>query len=141
MENQEKNYSIVNLGPILETNQYRFKHPKLASSFPGKKFLQSDLGLTGMEVSINALPPGVSMPFKHRHKKNEEFYYFLKGEGEFFIDGIWHEVKEGTAIRVAPEGVRSWRNKSSDPLFYIVIQATANSMSGGVVSDGVVVKD
>ena len=32
------------------------------------------LGLTGAEVSFNNLPAGVSVPFVHSHKENEEIY-------------------------------------------------------------------
>ena len=32
------------------------------------------LGLTGAEVSFNSLPAGVSVPFVHSHKENEEIY-------------------------------------------------------------------
>jgi len=46
------------------------------------------------------------------------------------------DVKEGTVIRVAPEGVRTWRNDSSEDLYFIVIQAKAGSYSGKEISDG-----
>jgi hypothetical protein len=47
-----------------------------------------------------------------------------------------HDVREGTVIRVAPEGVRAWRNHSTEDLFYICIQAKAGSVEGGTTSDG-----
>jgi len=49
------------------------------------------------------------------------------------------DVKEGTVIRVAPEGVRTWRNNSSEGLYFIVIQSKADSYSGKEISDGSVV--
>lgn len=49
-------------------------------------------------------PSGISMPFYHKHRENEELYIFVKGQGEFKIDDEILEIKEGTVIRVAQEG-------------------------------------
>lgn len=131
------NYALVHLGEIKDLRQYRFQHPSLPAAVPGKVFLQELLGLTGMEISFGLLPAGRSMPFHHKHRQNEEVYLFLRGRGQFQIDGQAHDVREGTAIRVSPEGVRSWRNNSIEDLFYIVIQAKAGSIDGGTTTDGV----
>jgi hypothetical protein len=47
------------------------------------------------------------------------------------------DVREGSVIRVAPDGVRTWRNHSQEDLYYIVIQAMAASMSATAIEDGV----
>ncbi|MBI3775327.1 MAG: cupin domain-containing protein, partial [Gammaproteobacteria bacterium] len=120
-------------------DQHSFSTPLLPSAVKGKKFLKNDLALTGMEVSFNKFPPGAAMPFYHQHREHEELYLFLKGKGQFQIDGQIIEVKEGTAIRVAPAGVRAWRNNSGQDLYYVVIQAKANSLPKGTIEDGVVV--
>jgi quercetin dioxygenase-like cupin family protein len=129
-------YSLVQLGQTKDLRQYRFKHPALPVAVAGKVFLQELLGLTGMEVSFGLMAPGKSMPFHHKHQNNEEVYLFLRGQGQFQIDGQVHDVREGTAIRVSPEGVRCWRNHSSEDLFFIVIQAKAGSIDGGTTTDG-----
>lgn len=131
------NFSLVRLGETQDLRQYQFKHPRLPVPTSGKVFLQELLTLTGMEISFGIMPPGKSMPFHHRHRNNEEVYLFLRGQGQFQIDGQVHDVREGTAIRVSPEGVRSWRNHSTEDLFYICIQAKAGSIEGGTTSDGV----
>ena len=41
------------------------------------------LHLTAAEISRNTLPAGVSVPFVHRHRKNEEIYLVLDGRGLF----------------------------------------------------------
>lgn len=46
---------------------------------------------------------------------------FIKGSGRFQVDGDVIDVREGTVIRVAPEGTRAWRNNSSEDLYYIVL--------------------
>ena len=40
----------------------------------GKVFLHDLLGLTSCEISVNSMPAGVKLPFKHKHKQNEEVY-------------------------------------------------------------------
>ena len=57
--------------------------------------LHDALGLTGCEVSVNALPAGAAVPFVHRHVKNEEVYGVLEGRGELYIDGEVVELKAG----------------------------------------------
>ena len=131
------NFCLVQLGETKDLRRYQFKHPARSVATPGKVFLQELLGLTGMEISFSILPPSKSMPFHHKHRNNEEVYLFLRGQGQFQIDGQVHDVREGTAIRVSPDGVRSWRNHSTEDLFYVCIQAKAGSIEGGTTSDGV----
>lgn len=134
------NFSSLDLGALEDLTQYSFKHPLVPFTVEGKKFLRDELSLTGMEVSIQKLAPHAKVPFYHRHRKNEELYLFLRGTGEFQIDGEIVPVREGTVIRVAPEGVRTWWNNSDEALYYIVIQAKANSIAGSDISDGMEVK-
>jgi Uncharacterized conserved protein, contains double-stranded beta-helix domain len=95
------NFTACDLGPLAQLDQYTFKHPALPRETEGKVFLNPLLGLTSSEISLNKLPPRTSMPFYHTHRLNEEIYLFLKGEGEFQIDGKILPIREGTVIRVA----------------------------------------
>jgi mannose-6-phosphate isomerase-like protein (cupin superfamily) len=105
---------------------------------PGKYFLKDRLGLTGMEVSMNQLPEGGSIPFYHTHRENEELYLFIGGQGQFQVDGQIFDVKEGTTVRVAPEGERTLRNNGTGDLYFIVIQVQAGSLRQWVQTDGVI---
>ena len=67
------------------------------------------LGLTGAEVSINSMPAGAGVPFVHYHKKNEEIYTILSGEGRMVIDGETVDLKAGDWMRVAPAAKRRYR--------------------------------
>lgn len=133
-------FSSLDLGNLEKLMQYRFEHDSFPFAVEGKKFLRDDLALSGMEVSVQELPPRFAVPFHHRHKENEELYFFLGGRGEFQIDGEIIPVREGTVIRVSPGGVRTWRNNSDEALYYLVIQAKAGSMNGSDISDGEDVK-
>lgn len=140
MKKTGDNFSFIDFGPLEKMDQYFFKHPKLTEEFAGKQFLKEQLGLTSMEVSFNKFPAGTSMPFSHKHSENEELYLFLKGKGKFCVDGDWFEVQEGSAIKVAPNGVRTWRSSSSEELLFIVIQAKAGTLEGNSIQDGIPVK-
>lgn len=131
-------FTAADLGPLSQLDQYTFKHPALPRETDGKLFLNKLLGLTSSEISINKLPPRTSMPFYHTHRLNEEIYIFLKGAGEFQIDGRVLPISEGTVIRVSQEGERCWRNTSeTEDLYYVVVQARAGTYEGHTVADGV----
>ncbi|HJV86177.1 MAG TPA: cupin domain-containing protein [Noviherbaspirillum sp.] len=139
---QGRNFSGAQVGELTDLHNYQFYHPLgKGRGFPGKLFLQEPLQMTGMEVSLNKLPAGQGVPFYHQHREHEELYIFLKGSGQFLIDGKVIEVREGTVIRVAPEGVRTWRNHSQEDLYYIVVQAKAGSMQAKGIEDGMVLPE
>ena len=104
----------------------------------GKHFLKNMVGLTGCEISINSLPPGAGMPFHHTHQENEEVYIFIQGKGQMQIDGEIVDVQEGSIVRIAPSGLRTWRNNSNAPLLYIVAQMRENSLKQYGLGDGIV---
>jgi mannose-6-phosphate isomerase-like protein (cupin superfamily) len=91
-----------------------------------------------MEVSLNQMPEGGSIPFYHTHRENEELYLFIGGQGQFLVDGQIFDVKEGTTVRVAPEGERTLRNNGTGDLYFIVIQVQADSLRQWREMDGVV---
>ena len=125
-------FSVVEAGPF--NNLLNMSKDPI----PGKLFLKDKLGLTGMEVSLNQLPEGGSVPFYHAHRENEELYLFISGRGQFSVDGQIFEVKEGTTIRVAPEGERTLRNNGAGDLLFIVIQVQAGSLRQWVETDAII---
>ncbi|GGY12075.1 cupin domain-containing protein [Paludibacterium paludis] len=124
-------FACAHAGALAQLDRYTFK------GYPGKLFLQETLGLTSMEVSLNKLPAGAQMPFSHSHREHEELYVFVRGNGQFQVDGRVIAVGEGTVLRVAPQGERTWRNHSREDLYYIVIQATDGSLTASGIADGV----
>lgn len=135
------NYTSASLGEFAGLDNFKFAHPALPFEVEGKVFLNSLLGLTSAEISINKLPPKASMPFHHKHQNNEEIYIFIKGTGEFRVDDQLIPIGEGTVVRVAPDGVRCWRNLSTEPLYYIVVQAPAGGYGNAkTIEDGKAVR-
>ena len=99
--------------------------------------LHDALGLTGCEVSVNALPAGAAVPFVHRHVKNEEVYGVLEGRGELYIDGEVVELKAGDWFRISPEGRRAIRAAADQGIRFVCIQTKAGSLEGFTNDDRV----
>jgi len=135
------NFKAAHVGSFKELDKYSYTLPSLKITTSGKLFLNELLGITSSEISLNKLPPAKSIPFYHKHQKNEEVYIFLSGEGEFQIDDHIFPVGEGTVVCVHPEGERTWRNKSkSEDLIYIVVQAPEGQIEAIETNDGVTVR-
>ena len=135
------NYTAADLGAAGAWKGYTAEVASLPGvTIPGKFFLHLLLGLTGMEVSVNCLPAGMKVPFYHTHREHEELYVFLKGRGQFQVDVEVIEIREGTVLRVAPAGERTWRNNSQDDLYYLVIQAPQAGLKSPGTEDGVTVQ-
>lgn|GEM_PF-54459 len=131
------NYSLACIGPAHQLARYSVRLPRIGQTVHGKLFLHELMGLTGMEISFGLLPAQSSFPFYHKHTQNEEVYLFLQGTGEFQVDGQVMPIHEGTAVRIAPDGVRCFRNTCDQPMFYVVIQAKAGSLEQWTGSDGI----
>ena len=121
MNKSGKNYKVISCGNIQSL---------------GRVVLHDALELTSSEVSINELPAGVSVPFVHAHKNNEEVYVVLSGKGWLYIDGDECEIKEGDAFRIDPNGARCIRADDVSALRFICVQAKANSLEGFTQTDG-----
>lgn len=130
-------FTAAEFGHPAQWREFVQEHPRLGK-VPGKVFLGDVLGLTGMEVSLGSMLPGETRPFLHAHKQNEELYLFLSGEGELQVDGATVPVRAGTAVRIAPAGIRAWRATGAEPMTYLVIQAKAGSLEQKTATDGIV---
>lgn len=115
----------------------RYAHASVGSlhGFEGKQFVKDVTGATSCEISFGTLPIGVSVPFFHSHKANEENYIILSGEGKFQIDGEVIDVAEGSVIRVSTNCDRNLKCTSSIPMVYICIQAKEGSLEGYTSTD------
>ena len=122
------NYQSTELGKMAE----------IARLEMGKVFLKETLGLTSCEISVNVVPKGFKMPFNHKHKQNEEVFIILKGEGVLTIDGDRIAVSEGSAVRIAPDAVRTIENSGEGEFQFICVQAKENSLEQYTHSDGVI---
>ena len=130
-----ENFSAVNVGKLEELGDYLLElGPEV--KIPGKVFGGVALGATGGEFSFQIFRPGTETGFLHTHKNHEELYFFLKGKGEFQVDGQIFPVSEGSVVRVAPDGKCSVRNNGSEPLIMLCVQYRGNTFTAEDAADG-----
>lgn len=129
-------YSAVDLGSLNGWLDYSLVHPISKREIEGKVFLKEATKSTGTEISFNSIAPRSEVPYFHIHRKNEETYIILKGFGYFQVDEDCFSIKEGSVIRVSPQGKRGLTNTSDEIMTYIVIQSKENSLEEHTTADG-----
>ena len=70
-------------------------------------------------------------------------YYILKGEGQYQVDGDIFPVKEGSIVRVSPDGKRALKNTGTGEMLMLCVQYKANSFgkSDDISEDGTILTD
>lgn len=132
-----QNFAVADLGLFSELRKFTFETPEAPIKLEGKVFLKQILNLSSAEISFNNLSPNTSIPFYHKHRLNEEIYIFIQGQGEFQVDDSVFSVREGTVVRVDPEGERCMRNISdTEDLCWIVVQSRKGSYTDHTIQDG-----
>lgn len=97
--------------------------------------LHDPLALTGAEISVNLLPAGAGVPFVHAHRKNEEIYIILEGNGAMTLDGEAVALAAGDFLRVSPAAKRQIAAAPDAPLRYLCIQVKAGSLEEYTAGD------
>jgi mannose-6-phosphate isomerase-like protein (cupin superfamily) len=85
--------------------------------YPGMmRFLTGPLDAEQVAITHRHMPPksGGKGGYGHRHKTQEEIYFVVSGRLQFKLDDEVVEVDGGSAVRVAPEVVRSVWNDGPD---------------------------
>lgn len=85
--------------------------------YPGTmRFLTGPLDAEQVAVTHRDMPPGSGGKggYGHRHKTQEEIYFVVSGRLQFKLDDEIVDVDGGSAVRVAPEVVRSVWNEGPD---------------------------
>ncbi|MDE7213777.1 MAG: cupin domain-containing protein [Anaeroplasmataceae bacterium] len=114
------------------------KFSKCSIQFNGREELHNQLSLTGAEISINKLPAGSGVPFVHSHKKNEEIYIIIEGEGSVLIDDETIHLTKGDCLRISPKAKRQFSAGKESSISYICIQVKENSLEEFSMTDGVI---
>lgn len=134
------NFSAINIGKLSELSDYVLTlSPEM--KIPGKVFGGTALETTGSEFSFQVFQPGTETGFLHTHKQHEELYFFFGGTGEFQVDEQVFPIKEGSIVRVSPNGKRSVRNNGTLPLVMLCVQYRGNSFTTEDAADGVILKE
>lgn len=131
------NYKVFNTNSFEDIKNYTFCIKGTNLKKESKLFLKDLLELSGMEVSVNILKAQEEIPFFHKHKQNEELYIVIKGEVMFIVDEEIINLKEGSFLKIKPDGARYYKNNSlTKELVLIVIQAKENSLGSKTIEDG-----
>ena len=82
---------------------------------------------TGGRFSMwtNVTPPGGGPP-PHHHENEDEWFWPLSGDAEFFHDGEWRKVPAHTAVFMPRGSIHTFRNPKSEPLHMLI-----QTMPGG----------
>ncbi len=92
--------------------------PDLLGDYPGEmRSFTSVLGTEQVALTYRRMPQhtGGKGSYGHRHETQEELYLVVSGRLQFKLDDDVVELGAGSAVRVAPEVVRSiWNDAPED---------------------------
>ncbi len=91
--------------------------PDVLGDYPGEmRFFAEPLASEQVAFTYRRMPAqtGGKGGYGHRHKTQEEIYFVVSGKLEFKLGDELVEVGPGTALRVAPDVVRSVWNEGPD---------------------------
>ncbi len=108
--------------------------------YPGEmRFLTESLNADQVAFTHRRMPAktGGKGGYGHRHQTQEEIYYVVSGRLQFKLDDDEIEVGAGTAVRVAPEVVRSVWNEGPEEVEMVICSRRVDDPR----SDGQIVED
>jgi mannose-6-phosphate isomerase-like protein (cupin superfamily) len=91
--------------------------PDVLGDYPGEmRMITYHVGAEQVALTYRRMPAqtGGKGSYGHRHKTQEELYLVLSGTLQFKLDDDVVDVPAGTAVRVAPEVVRSVWNEGPE---------------------------
>jgi mannose-6-phosphate isomerase-like protein (cupin superfamily) len=92
--------------------------------YPGAmRFFTGHLETEQIAFTHRLMPPGSGGKgsYGHRHKEQEEIYYVISGTLQFKLEDEVIDVGPGTAVRVAPDTVRSVWNDGPDDAELVMV--------------------
>ena len=98
---------------------------------PGEfRRLTEALGCSQVALTLIRVPPhsDFEQGTGHRHEQTEELYIVTRGTLTMRFGDDVHEISAGTAVRVAPDTVRSHRNCGEEP---VEVWAISRKQDGG----------
>jgi quercetin dioxygenase-like cupin family protein len=82
----------------------------------------------------NRTAPGQGAPM-HRQADDEAFYV-LEGQYEFFLDGAWHLKRPGEALHIVPGTVHAFRNPGKTDARMLIINSPGSAHEAFFVDVG-----
>jgi mannose-6-phosphate isomerase-like protein (cupin superfamily) len=112
--------------------------PDVLGDYPGEmRFLTGPLEAEQAALTYRRMPPetGGRGSYGHRHKTQEEIYLVVDGTLTFKVGDDVFEAGPGTAVRVAPETVRSVHNDTDADVVLIITSIKADESDGEVETE------
>ena len=125
-----KGYTIKTLADV----------PDVLGDYPGEmQMLTYELDTEQVAITYRRMPQhtGGKGSYGHFHREQEEVYFVISGKLQFKLGDDVIEAERGTAIRVAPEVVRSvWNDEPGDAEIVIVSKRIDDAQNdAGTVPD------
>src|SRR3954447_886308 len=107
----------------------------ITGDYPGEmRFLTEALGNEQVAFTYRRMTPGTGGrgSYGHRHKTQEEIYFVISGKLEFKLDDEVVEVGPLTAVRIAPEVVRSVWNEGPEEVHLVICSTRSDDLKSEV---------
>jgi mannose-6-phosphate isomerase-like protein (cupin superfamily) len=114
--------------------------PDILGDYPGEmRFFAEPLDSEQVAFTHRRMPAktGGKGGYGHRHKTQEEIYFVVSGRLEFKLGEEVAELGPGTAVRVAPEVVRSVWNEGPEDAELVICSVRLDDAG----TDGELVED
>jgi mannose-6-phosphate isomerase-like protein (cupin superfamily) len=114
--------------------------PDVLGDYPGEMhFFTGPLETEQVALTYRRMPAktGGKGAYGHRHKTQEEIYFVVNGTLQFKLGDEIIDAGPGTAVRVAPEVVRSVWNEGPDDAQLVIVSTRIDN----VREDGEIVED
>jgi mannose-6-phosphate isomerase-like protein (cupin superfamily) len=105
--------------------------PDVLGDYPGEmRFFTGELGAEQVALTHRRMPAktGGKGAYGHRHKTQEEIYFVVSGTLQFKLEDEIIDCGPGTAVRVAPEVVRSVWNEGPEDAHLVIVSQTIESV-------------
>ena len=107
--------------------------PDVLGDYPGEmRFFTGELGAEQVALTHRRMPAktGGKGAYGHRHKTQEEIYFVVSGTLQFKLEDEIIDCGPGTAVRVAPEVVRSVWNEGPEDAVLIMCSIKSDDPAG-----------
>jgi quercetin dioxygenase-like cupin family protein len=109
--------------------------PDVLGDYPGEmRFLTGPLEAEQAALTYRRMPPGTGGrgSYGHRHRTQEEIYLVLEGALTFKVGDAVFDAPAGTAVRIAPDTLRSVHNDTDSDAILIITSIKAADYDGEI---------
>lgn len=116
---------------IVNTAELALEHWKQGELYEGADVsFGALLGLAGLGISYNEVPPGKSSCPFHNHHVEDELFYVIEGTGEYRFGTERHPIRKGDVLGApagGPETAHQIINSGTTTLIYLGISTKAKT--------------